>query len=64
MIVMKHLIQTIITSVFLITRISMRMNEMFAVPNEKSTQPRNLRKGIIERNRMLLQNSGTRLGVE
>lgn len=33
-------------------------------PNEKCTRPKELRKGTIGRDRMLLQNSGTRLGVE
>lgn len=49
---------------FLITQTSMCMNGMFADLNEKCTRPKELRKGIIGRDHMLLQNSGARLGVE
>jgi len=61
---MKHFTQRIVASLFLITRIFMCMNRMFADPNEKCTRPKKLRKEIIGRDGMLLQNSGTRLGME
>jgi len=61
---MKHFTQRIVASLFLITKISMCMNRMFADPNEKCIRPKKLRKEIIGRDGMLLQNSGTRLGVE